>query len=296
MPENPSPDFLSLWDFQNPDSTEARFLEELSRLKKDAEPGLEIQLLTQIARAQGLQGRFEDAHETLDKAGQMLRGNLPVSGTRWLLEKGRLLNSSGRVEESRPHFQSAWDQARKSGLEGLAVDAAHMLGIVEEPEAALEWNHRALELVEASEDRKVRGWLGPLYNNLGWTHHDRGEYEEALDLFRRDAIHRTELGREREARVAKWSAARTLRSLGRLDEALSGQEEILAEWNEAGGEDGYVYEELAECLLALGRPDQARPHFSRAHELLSADPWLQRNEPERLQRLEEMGRAGTGHP
>jgi len=296
MAENPSPVFLSLWDFRNPDSTEARFLDMLSGLPGDADPGLEIQLLTQIARAQGLQGRFNDGHQTLERAESMLRDDLPVSRTRWHLEKGRLFNSGGRREESRPLFKEAWDLARGNALDGLAVDAAHMLGIVEEPEAALEWNHRALELVEASEDPKVRAWLGPLYNNIGWTHHDRGEYEEALDLFRRDAVHRTELGQEREARIARWSAARTLRSLARLDEALSGQLELLAEWTDAGQEDGYVYEELAECLLALGRPDEARPHFAKAHALLSADPWLQKNEPERLQRLEEMGRAGPDHP
>lgn len=171
-----------------------------------------------------------------------------------------------------------------------------MMGIAEEPEAALEWHHRALDLVEASEDQKVRRWLGPLYNNLGWTHHDRGGYEQALELFNRDAIHRAELGLEREARIAGWSAARTLRSPGRLEEALAGQEELPAGWTEAGEEDGYVHEELAECLLALGRPDDARTFFAKAHALLSADPWLQRNEPERLRRLEEKSGFDPGNP
>lgn len=56
IPEDPSPEFLSLWDFRNPDSTEARFREALSGLPDDAGPGLEVQLLTRIARAQGLHG------------------------------------------------------------------------------------------------------------------------------------------------------------------------------------------------------------------------------------------------
>lgn len=53
-------------------------------------------------------------------------------------------------------------------------------------------------------------------------------------------------------------------------------------------------EELGECLLALGRPAEARPHFSRphfsrAHELLSQDLWLREHEPERLTRLATLG-------
>ena len=54
--------------------------------------------------------------------------------------------------------------------------------------------------------------------------------------------------------------------------------------------DGYNHEEIGECLLALGRPDEARPHFARAYEILSKDAWLADGEPERLKRLAELGR------
>ena len=52
-----------------------------------------------------------------------------------------------------------------------------------------------------------------------------------------------------------------------------------------GLRDGYVYEEIGENLLSLGRGDEAATYFSRAHELLSGDDWLVDNERDRLERL-----------
>ena len=48
-------------------------------------------------------------------------------------------------------------------------------------------------------------------------------------------------------------------------------------------------EELGECLLALGRADDARPFFARAAERLGADAWLAAHEPDRLDRLRRLG-------
>jgi hypothetical protein len=55
--------------------------------------------------------------------------------------------------------------------------------------------------------------------------------------------------------------------------------------------DGYVHEELGECLLALGLSDAAQPHFALAFETLTADPWLVEHEPARLQRLQSLSQA-----
>jgi hypothetical protein len=50
-----------------------------------------------------------------------------------------------------------------------------------------------------------------------------------------------------------------------------------------------VDEELGECLLALGRADEARRYFALAYEKLSADSWLVQNESARLERLRALG-------
>jgi tetratricopeptide (TPR) repeat protein len=88
---------------------------------------------------------------------------------------------------------------------------------------------------------------------------------------------------------ARWSIARCLRSRGDLEPALAVQEELLAELDALGETDGFVFEEIAECLLALGRDDEARPYFARAWEELRVDPNLSVDEPERLERLRALG-------
>jgi len=63
------------------------------------------------------------------------------------------------------------------------------------------------------------------------------------------------------------------------------QRALLEEWRADGGEAGYVSEELGECLLALGRADEARPHFAEAYRLLSADHSFADADAERLARM-----------
>jgi hypothetical protein len=62
-------------------------------------------------------------------------------------------------------------------------------------------------------------------------------------------------------------------------------------------EDPYVDEELAECMLALGRDVEARPHFAKAAAGLATDSWLVEHEPARIARLRELaGRQPDGQP
>ena len=283
-------DFDTLWNYNDPAATEARFRELLPVAEQRADSELHAQLLTQIARTQGLQRLFAEAQSTLDQAAKLITDSMPLARARWLLEQGRLLNSSGRRAESVPVFREALRVSEGGAFEFFAIDAAHMLGIASEPQEALDWNLKAIAMAEAAREKRARGWLGSLYNNTGWTLHDQGEYARALDLFERALAWREEQGQGAEIRIAKWCVARCLRSLGRTEEALARQQALQAELVAAGVEqDGYVYEELAECLHALGKTDEARPWFRRAHAVLSQDPWLQEQEPARLERLAELG-------
>lgn len=282
-------DFDALWDYAQPAATEARFRAAWPELAGD--PARRTELLTQIARAQGLQGRFARAHAILDAAERGLAAAGPRAGLRYLLERGRVFNSAGQPDQARPYFQAAWEQGRAAGEDFYAVDAAHMLAIAAPPAEQVEWNLRALAQAEASADPRAQGWAGSLYNNLGWAYHDQGRYAEALTAFERAVTAREAQGQARETRIARWCVARAQRSLGRWAEALAGQMALLAEAEAAADPDGYIHEELAENLLALGRPAEARPHFARAHALLSADAGLAAQAPERLARLRALGAA-----
>jgi len=208
---------------------------------------------------------------------------------RLFIERGRVLNSSGLPGTARPLFEDAVALADSAGLEALAIDAAHMVAIAAGNDSAkvdaLAWNEKALARAEAAKDPEARRWRASLLNNLGWTHHDAGEYAVALGLFQRALAARIEMRDTTGTHFARWTVARCLRSLGRLDEALAQQHALLAADEKDGSPDGYVYEEIAECLYAEKKPDEAKPWFKKAHDELAQDPWLTRQQPERIARL-----------
>ncbi len=144
-------------------------------------------------------------------------------------------------------------------------------------------------MAESSADEKARGWLGSLYNNTGWSYHDIGEYESALKIFEKAVSYFGEKGSADKLRIAKWTVARCLRSMNRIEEALSKQMALKAEFDSIDGSDGYVEEEIGECLLALKREEESKPYFAKAYELLSQDEWLIENEAERMKRIKELG-------
>jgi tetratricopeptide (TPR) repeat protein len=290
---------LETWDFDDPALSRLRFL----ALIDSVPPGSPTALIyrTQVARTHSLRREFDEANDVLDAAA--LRCDDLAAGcasyhvrARLAIERGRTLNSSGSPDAALAYFQEAYELACAAGAAGLAVDALHMCAIaagsVDGPTASTAWNERAIAEAEASDDPAARRWLGSLLNNYGWDKHDAGAYAEALPIFERALAAREETGKEPELTIAKWTVARALRSLGRLDEALRIQD-ALAESPDGSG-DGFVHEERGECLLALARADEAQPAFARAYELLSADAWLAESEPDRIARLARLaGLAGA---
>ena len=280
-----------LWDYGDPAESERRFTALLVGARHDESGRYVAETLTQIARAQGLQRRFEDADRTLDDADAALGSDDQRGRVRILLERGRIANTAGRPGRGADSFLAAWELARSAGEDALAVDAAHMLGIVEPPDSARAWNARAMELARSSSDAAARRWIASLANNMGWARHDAGDYVEALELFRVAVAERERQDDPARTRIARWSVARCLRSLGRADDALAEQRSLAAELAVVGEIDGYVTEEIAECLLTLGRNAEARPWFARAYAELSADGELRTREPDRLERLRVQGKT-----
>lgn len=280
-----STDLDALLDFNDPAATEAR----LRALLPDSPPALRPEVLTQLARAQGLQRRFAAAHHTLDEIEPLPAGAPVRARIRLLLERGRVHNSSGDPAAARPIFEAALALAESDPAEAFyAIDAAHMLAIVAPPDEALAWNRRALALAEAAEEPRARQWRGSLLNNIGWAYHTQGDYAAALDALQQAAAFRAEHGPAEEERIARWCVARVRRDLGHVAEALAAQRSLLDEYEALGAPSGYVYEEIGECLLLLGDPAAARPHFATAHALLAQDPWLAAEEPQRVARLNEL--------
>lgn len=296
--ETPAPadpaKFDELWNYNDPAGTERVFRELRPRLAELGDESLLLQLDTQIARTLGLQRRFDEAHALLDEVEPRLDGQPDVVRVRYLLERGRALNSSGRAEEARELFIDAWRQGRASGEDALAVDAAHMVAITEEGAEAIRWNRIALDWSDRSGDERAKKWRGSLLNNLAWGYHELGEYEQALTHFEDALMFQRRTDNMERTEIAEWCVARCLRSLGRTKEALLRQQDLLSRKEAGGRKDAYVLEEIGECLWAMDRKDEARPWLGRAWEQLSQDPWLAEREPDRLARLKSRADGAEG--
>lgn len=287
----PLPDFDTLWDYQNPKQTEIKFRELIPIAKESGDVSYYAQLLTQIARTEGLQRKFEDAHKTLDIVEPLLTDKLIVDRVRYLLERGRVYNSSNHPDKARPLFLEAWKLAEVNKEDFYAIDAVHMLQIIEVPEKKLEWANIAIGMAEKTTDERAKNWLGSLYNNIGWAYNGLKQYDKALEMFKKSLKWQEEKGDVYGTIIAKWTIARTYRSLDRIDEALEIQRALAKEIEQKGLEtDGYVYEELGECLLLLGKKEEARKYFKIAYDFLSKNEWLKANEPERLKRIKELSK------
>lgn len=283
------PNFDRMWDYGKPAETEQRFRKVLPHAEAAGDLDYLLQLKTQIARTYGLRKRFEEAHALLDTVEPELNAETRVARIRYLLERGRAFNSSGKKMKAKTLFLEAYEFGRKEKLDFYTIDAAHMMGIVEEPAQQVGWTEKALAIAEATEDKRAQGWLGALYNNLGWTYFDLKDYDKALEIHRSGWAWRKKIDpKAKPTRIAKWAVARQLRALGRYDEALKLQTELLEEWKAAGEEGGFVYEEMGELLLVKGKETEATSYFAKAWPLLEKMDWLKEEDPERYARLRKL--------
>jgi tetratricopeptide (TPR) repeat protein len=229
-----------LWDFDDPGASGERFLDAA---ESAAEPD-RISWLTQYARALGLQERYAEATKVLSA----LHSHAPEAATYLALERGRVLRSSGQVEESRPHFERAAALAATAGLEALHVDALHMVALAAPEGEQLALNEAALAVARTATEPQARDWDASLLNNIGMTHADAGDFEAALTAFEQALAARERIGDARAIRVAKWMIGWAYRNLGRRDEALGVQLALKEELDSVDESDEYVDDESDEYV------------------------------------------------
>ncbi|MDX6400866.1 MAG: hypothetical protein QOF27_1472 [Gaiellaceae bacterium] len=168
------------WDFYDLEGTEGRLREQLAQETSDAG---RAEVLTQLARVEGLRDEFDACERLLEEA-ETLAGSSEVARVRIDLERGRRLRSSGDPAAALPLFEAAFARASEAGQDFLAGDALHMCAIsVDNLEAVDHWTERGLEFGERRPDAAY--WAGPLLNNLGWSYYDAGDHRRALELFER---------------------------------------------------------------------------------------------------------------
>lgn len=255
-------DLTPLWNFDDPIQSEQRFRSALVTATGDDA----VILQTQIARSYGLRGDFPRAQEILKGLEPRLQTASAEARARYWLELGRTYSSATHPPESqtldtkeraRKAYKKAFETAESAQLDGLAVDALHMLAFVDtEPADQLNWGLQALALVQASPQSSAKKWEASLRNNVGYALYELGRYDEALNQFKQAVVLR-ERGTDLQAtRVAYWMVGWTLRALNRIDEALGIQLRLERERQAAGVPSPYVFEELE--LLYRAKGDEAR--------------------------------------
>jgi tetratricopeptide (TPR) repeat protein len=265
------PDLATLWDFGQPAVSEQRFRDRLASAQGDAA----LVLHTQIARTHGLRKNFDQARAVLTPLRASLDTAGPEARVRWHLEWGRTWASATHGhgtqpeadhETARQSFRTAANLAREAGLDGLAVDALHMLPFTTTDRAQdLAWTREALTFALASAQPDARRWEASLRHNIGIALNELQRSAEALTEFQAvlTLLERNQASPGRQ-RVAHWMVASTLRRLGRLDEALAIQQRLERENAAAGTPDRYVFEELALLHKARGEAALAAQYEARA--------------------------------
>ncbi len=280
-------DIDALWDYDQPGVSEMRFREALKT--ESGDDALELE--TQIARALSLRREFNKAHTLLDTIEKRLNDKTrPTARVRYLLERGRTWRSAGDPVKARPLFFDAWQLGDREKITLLAIDAAHMLGIIDPPEVAMRWNERAMALAMSTNVPRALRWRGSLANNMGHTERERGNLDAAIKYFRASLTAFQLTRSDSQIRVAQWQVANVLRLQKKYAEALAMQLRLEKDMTQSDPPDGYVYEEIAEIYLANGNTTEAKPYFAKAARLLAADAWFVESEKPRLARLQQLAK------
>ena len=262
-------DVSKLWDFNKPEKSEERFRAALSTASGDDA----LILQTQIARTYGLRGDFAQSQKILADIEPQIQHAGDEARVHYYLELGRTYSSAMHPPESqtaevrelaRSAFMRAADLAQNGKLDNLAIDALHMMTFVDTaPEEQVEWNRKAMALMQSSSQSDAKKWEGSLHNNTGYALHLLGRYEDALAEFKLALAAHERSGNPQNIRIAYWMIAWTLRALGQLNEAIEIQLRLEKEWDEAGEPDPYVFEELELLYQALNDKGKAEFYATR---------------------------------
>lgn len=165
----------ALWDFTDAAASEQRLRAAAS---EQTPAGARAELQTQVARALGLQERYDEAGALLDG----IDVETPEVAVRVALERGRLHNSRGDAAQAVPLFRTAADAAASARLDLLLVDALHMLAIADAA-GGDRWTDQALAHLDGVDDPRTLRWRVSLYNNRGSALLDAGNVIEAIAAF-----------------------------------------------------------------------------------------------------------------
>ena len=285
------PDVDGFWADKTITQTEFAIRETLNQQQADDQKLNRIETLTQLVRLLNILGNSAEATATLKQAQDIMTSCEPSAlrtraEIRLAIENGRHLWLARNPARAQTFFNQAWTLATANKEYFFAIDAALMLAVTQPPKFQNEWINKAIDLAEKTDEPQAKLWLSHLYLVKGWQYFDFHRYDEALQSFTKAFERPRDKGVTISLQIIRWSIARALRSLNKLQEALEIQNTLLLELSSTGKTNGYILLEIAECLQLLQKTEEAKSFYELAHKELNADAWYLDNHKAELNRMQ----------
>jgi len=267
-------DLSTIWEFNKPEASEEHFRSALA-----AASGDDVLILqTQIARTYGLRKDFVEAQKILSEIEPQIHNAGGEAQAHYYLELGRTYSSATHSpdsqtpearESARSAYMHAFELAQNGKLDALAIDALHMMPFIDtSPQEQIDWNRKAISVMQASSQPEAKKWAGSLHNNIGYALHLAGQYDDALAEFKLALAAHEKNGKTGPIRIAHWMIAWTLRALGKTKEAIEIQLRLEKECDEARDPDPYVFEELELLYQAINDTEKAEYYAARRKAII----------------------------
>lgn len=251
------------------------------------------------ARSYLILDRADEGRPWLDMAGALADTSMPLGWSRYLAARGRFERSGGDLETALGTFLEMFDFCAAHGLHERAVDAAHMLALTGDPGEKDEWSLRGIEMAEKG---GMTGWLGPLWNNLGWDYVSAGRYGEARAALEKAREYHYAGTSELPKLIADYSVAHVIRLEGRLDESEAAMRAVFdraSQLSDEGFVDGMEWMglsrwELGEIAISRGEAGFGLGMLRRALgelEQAGMPSWDAEDWERRTARVEELERT-----
>ncbi|HPI31876.1 MAG TPA: tetratricopeptide repeat protein [candidate division Zixibacteria bacterium] len=268
------------------------YLSAVDQARREFNRSVETEALAQTARMCLVQDRKEEGRPYLEQAAAIAVDSDPMGWSRYLGVRGRYQWQDSELAAARETFELMFDYCSVNALFGRAVDAAHMVAIVAaSPEDQIAWNRRGIAAAEAADEER---WLGPLWNNLGGTYWDNGQFDSALACYLKARDYHWRFSDETAKLFADYHVGMTYRHLGDYREAQQWLRPVLAWAERLDNREaiGQACEDLGEALLAEGKRAEGTALLRRARDAYRAAGY-DRTRPEIwdniTRRLKELG-------
>jgi tetratricopeptide (TPR) repeat protein len=232
--------------------------EEIAAEAEDAgNNSLFVEAASMRARSFLVTGKPDEGRPWLERAAAKAVESDPAGWSRYLGVRGRFEWKGGDNETATDTFREMFEYCESNELWERAVDAAHMIAITGDQSERFDWSLKGIEMAERG---GMDGWLGPLWNNLGWNYYDEEMYGEAYDALVKAREYHYRGENELPKLIADYSVAHVMMKQERVHEAESEMLKVL-EWatrlNMEGDENavewmGFARWDLGEMAISVG--------------------------------------------